>query len=201
MYYTNFIERGLVSIDKLISEITEDNRISYEDIEDLGVKKPGHIFRIITKLEVDAKLIDEKYTQLVFDNKVNQSMQLKYSRDNTTCCGFGNENIVQSELKSLDLITWLKRVNLTHLRKNFIHNGFDSIQYFILQMFSSYPVCDEIVESCLHIYNKKERNILLERLAKDINYMNIKLSRNINSSMSVIDKESVEEGCKMCVIF
>ncbi len=200
MYYTNFIERGLVSMDKLISEMTEENRISYEDIEDLGIKKPGHIFRIITKLEIDARLIDEKYSQLVFDNKIHTSMQLKYSRDNTTCCGFSNDNIIHSEFKTLDLITWLKRINLTHLRKNFIHNGFDSIQYFILQMFSSYTINDEIVENCLHIYNKKERNILLERLAKDVNYMNIKLARNVNS-ISVIDKENVEEGCKMCNIF
>ena len=201
MYYTNFIEKGLVSIDRLISEINEDNRVSYEDIEDLGIKKPGHIFRIITKLEIDAKLIDEKYSQLVFENKINQSMQLKYSRDNTTCCGFSNDTVIQSEFKSLDLITWLKRINMTHLRKNFVHNGFDSIQYFILQMFSSYAVNDEIVENCLHIYNKKERNTLLERLAKDINYMNIKLARNLNTSISVIDKESIEEGCKMCTIF
>jgi hypothetical protein len=201
MYYTNFIEKGLVSIDRLISEINEDNRVSYEDIEDLGIKKPGHIFRIITKLEIDAKLIDDKYSQLVFENKINQSMQLKYSRDNTTCCGFSNDTVIQSEFKSLDLITWLKRINMTHLRKNFVHNGFDSIQYFILQMLSSYPVNDEIVENCLHIYNKKERNTLLESLAKDLNYMNIKLARNINTSMSVLEKESVEEGCKMCNIF
>jgi hypothetical protein len=200
MYYTNFIERGLVSIDKLISEMTEENRISYEDIEDLGIKKPGHIFRIITKLEIDARLIDEKYSQLVFDNKITTSMQLKYSRDNTTCCGFNNDNVIKSEFKTLDLITWLKRINMTHLRKNFIHNGFDSIQYFILQMFSSYQINDEIVENCLHIYNKKERNILLERLAKDVNYMNIKLARDV-VSMSVMEKETVEEGCKMCNIF
>jgi hypothetical protein len=201
MYYTNFIEKGLVSIDKLISEITEHNRISYEDIEDLGIKKPGHIFRIITKIEIDAKLIDEKYSQLVFDNKINQSIQLKYSRENFTCCGYNNDAVIQPEFKSLDLITWLKRINMTHLRKNFIHNGFDSIQYFILQMFSSYSINDEIIENCLHIYNKKERNIILEKLAKDINYMNIKLARaNFNNSIS-ISKESVEDGCKMCSIF
>ena len=198
VYYTNFIESGFTSLEKVIENIDEVNKPTFEEIESLGIKKPGHIFKILTRLELDAKLIDERYYFLIFEGRVPSSSYLRFSREKFTCCTGMDKNI-ESDFKKIDLNIWLKKLNLTHLKKNFIHNGFDTIHYLILQMFSFNPLTDQIVEECLHIYDKKERTIILEQLAKDINLLKIKLSRCIvNDSMY---EGETEESCKICSIF
>lgn len=54
-----FIARNIYNIDSYIHDIQEGTiSITYKDIEKLGIKKPGHIFRILIKLEIDAGIID-----------------------------------------------------------------------------------------------------------------------------------------------
>ena len=173
----------------------------YEDIENLGIKKPGHIFKILTKLEIDAKVIDENLYHFIFGN-MRSSMRLRISSEKTTCCGFTHEKTsLTNGFMSMELNSWLKKIGLTHLKTNFVFNGFDSIQYFIMQMFTAYPVDDVIVENCLHIYNKKERNIILEQLAKDVNHINIKIARMTNPGGYMMESNVVDDGCKICNIF
>jgi hypothetical protein len=202
-YYTNFIEKGLVAIDRIIDEWTEDNRLMYEDIENLGIQKPGHIFKILTKLEIDAKMIDENLYQIIFGNNTRSSMRLRISSEKTTCCGFTNEKkSLTNDFVTMDLTTWLKKMNLSHLRTNFVFNGFDHVQFLIMQMFTTYPVDDVIVEHCLDVYNKRERDIILECLAKDVNHINIKISRMCNAGIGpLVEDNVVDEGCKACTIF
>jgi hypothetical protein len=191
----------LVDLDRIIDEWTEDNRLTYEDIEVLGIKKPGHIFKILTKLELDAKILDENLYFLIFGN--TKTSLLRISSEKTTCCGFTTERTnVTNDLMKIDLVSWLRKIGLMHLRTNFVFNGFDNIQFFILQMFTAYSIDDNIVENCLHIYNKKERNIILEQLAKDVNNINIRLSRMNYLRTPIMEEENViDEGCKMCNIF
>jgi hypothetical protein len=148
-------------------------------------------------------MIDESLYQLIFGN-TRGSMRLRISSEKTTCCGFTTEKTtLTNDFMSMDLITWLRKVNLMHLRTNFNFNGFDNIQFFVMQMFTAYPVDDVIVENCLHIYNKKERNAILEQLAKDVNYINIKIARmcNVNGG-PIVEDNIVDDGCKMgCTIF
>jgi hypothetical protein len=198
VYYTNFIESGFTSLEKVIENIDELNKPNFEDIESLGIKKPGHIYKILTRLELDSKLIDERYYFLIFEGRIPSSSYLRFSREKFTCCTGMDKNI-DSDFKKIDLNIWLKKLNLTHLKKNFIHNGFDSIQYIILQMFSFNPLTDQMVEESLHIYDKKERTTILEQLAKDINLLKIKLSRCIVND-SIYEGET-EESCKICSIF
>jgi hypothetical protein len=219
-YYNNFLEKGFLNIEKIIENMNDINaRVTYKDIESLDIRKSGHIFRILVKLEFDAKLIDENLYFIIFNN-INKnsisSCNLKISQEKYVCCGIGNTITLhqrihkESERFNFDLIPWLKQIHLPHLRKNFIFNGFDSMEYFILQMFSSYPITDEILEECLHIYNRKERRTILNQLTRDIKAINIKLFDNsIDNKYLTTEKnedtrlegDSLEIGCKMCNIF
>jgi len=234
-YYNNFLENGLFSIEELIKGMEDVNtRITYNEFEDIGIRKPGHIYRMLVKLEYDARFIDESVFQLIFDknkktegncNNINlPNYSLKVSGDKYVCCGLMNKvssnnkntsyNINTANNKPIlryDLINWLKVCHLPHLRKNFLHNGFDSIEYFILQMFSSYPFDDQMIEDNLHIYSKKERKILLSILNREVMLINNKLLNlgdfDTKSFYSEIlenlkpEKNIEDEGCKMCVIF
>lgn len=238
-YYSNFLENGLFSVDELI-KITEDanTRLNYVDFENMGIRKPGHIYRLLVKLELDAKLIDESVYNIIFDktserNKITENnvnnlnipnYSLKFSGDKYVCCGLMNKVTSNNKNSSVnmnanngkiflryDLISCLKMYNLPHLRKNFLHNGFDSFEFFILQMFSSFPLDDQMIEDCLHVYSKKERKIVLSILNREVMIINNKLLNISNMDTKSYDSEfmdnikfeknKVDEGCKMCLIF
>ena len=218
IYYNNFIERGLVNIEQIIYLASNDpeNKLTYLDMENIGIRKPGHIFKILTRIEYDAKNIDQKLSFLVNHinpnrNSVsNSQVNLTISESKFVCCGFTRENNQQAESEkpqNLNLIAWLKYVNLPHLRKNFLHNGFDSIDYLILQCFSIYLVDEALLENYMHIYNKSDRRKILSQLAKDLNLINKKIcnqSINFNNFDLLTDHENYEKpeaGCKGCTIF
>jgi hypothetical protein len=80
-----------------------------------------------------------------------------------------------------DLKTFLRKYNLLHLHDNFYHNGFDLINYVILQMFTKYSINDDIVQKCLHIYKKKDRYLVLDALFNEVKEINIFFSTNIHN--------------------
>ena len=154
--------------------------------------------------------------------QINMRCNLKISSEKFVCCGMGvsknvstGDNRESKHINSGDngmnyeLISWLKKIDLPNLRKHFIHNGFESMNFFILQMFSSYSIDDVLLEDALHIYSKKDRRVILNALAKEIKILNAKLYNNSNinsfiderSDMTKFEKENVEGGCKMCVIY
>jgi hypothetical protein len=133
--------------------------------------------------------------------------KISSNKENTSV----NINTTAKICPKFDLISWLKISNLPHLRKNFLHNGFDSIEFFILQMFSSFPFDDQMIEDSLHIYSKKERKIILSQLNREVIIINNKLL-NISSNDAKsydsefldnikVERNKVDEGCKLCVIF
>jgi hypothetical protein len=229
-YYNNFLENGLFSIEKLVNLMNNpQTRITFKDLEEIGIRKPGHIFRILIQLEVDAKIIDENLINIIFSKRnsmkfsieskmANSSINLKISNEKEPCCTvFGNNKIDKvydsrnNGFKSLfnyDLISWLKKINLSCLRKHFVHNGFDSMEFVILQMFSSHCLDDSSIEDHLHIYNRNERRIILNQLVKEVKIINSRLYNNYTGylyteedSKTYLDNEKMEEGCKLCLIF
>jgi len=218
-YYNNFIEKGLVNIDHIISLAANDpdNKLTYYDLESIGIRKTGHIFKILTRIEFDAKNIEQNLFFLVHSSNLNKNsisnsqINVRMSEAKYMCCGFTKENNNKgSEIEkpqNFDLIAWLKYVNLPHLRKNFLHNGFDSIEYLILQCFSIYLVDEALLENHMHIYNRSDRKKILSQLAKDLNLINKKVcnqSINLNNFDLLSEYENPEKldpGCKGCQIF
>jgi hypothetical protein len=218
-YYDNFLDKEHLTIERLVKCMANpETRLTFQDVESMGIRKPGHIFKIIVKLEVDAKLINSSYYEfLVVDNYNNlinpihiSQGNLRFSIEKNVCCGglshpYSNED----GIRGYELISWLKKINLPHLRKNFIHNGFESIGFFILQMFSNYPITEDILENFLHIYCKKDRRNIMNELAKEVKTINRKLFNNSQKDLDIfklssslkLEKNTVEEGCKMCHIY
>ena len=60
----------MYNIDTYIHDIQEGTiSLTYKDIEKLGIKKPGHIFRILIKLEIDAGIIDSNLFDYIVYSK------------------------------------------------------------------------------------------------------------------------------------
>ena len=82
-------------------------------------------------------------------------------------------------------------------KKNFIENGFDLFEYFMLQMFSTYPIDDYIVKEELNIENDKDKDIILLRLNKDVKYIIQKTDNNVscyNNSYEIGEQRNFEDN-------
>ena len=151
--------------------------ITKNEIQKIGILIPGHIYRIITKLEIDSGKIKENINNYLIKKKKRMSgKEINMTKNSVIyCCGCcaTNEHLhnYNKYKKMFNLDAWLNKIKMIKYKDNFIENGFDFFEYFILQMFSTIPVDDYIIKEELKIENDKHRDIILLRLNKDVKYI------------------------------
>ena len=192
-YYLNFIDNNIYNVNTLKNELIINNsKINYEVLENiLKIHIPGHIFRILCKIEIDSGLINKNVCNFLIginsSNLVNNlSLLLKTDEDLNKC--FSCCEIKQKIKTKNNLKTFLIRYNLLSLYDNFIHNGFDLINYVLLQMYTKYVINDKILENCFHIYNEHDRQLLLNALLNEIKEINIFLNSDKNKNQIIFPK-------------
>ena len=166
-------------------------KFRFEDLENtLKIRVPGYIYRILCKLEADAGLIDPKIVKFMLreginndsgknnnlirsinNNKSDKNMNISISQSYYQCLNCCKMNQIKKEKKN-DLKYFLIRYNLVHLYQNFNHNGFDLIEYVIIQMYSSFPINEDILENCFHIYDENQRRIVLKAIVAEMKKIN-----------------------------
>ena len=189
-YYDNFINNDIYDINQLINRMKSyKTKINLFDIESmLKIDKKGYSYRILVKLEIDAGLIDTKIIKFMIDgvnannnndiNKIKKDLKLSISQDYNNCFGCCKFNFLNTSKKKNDLKYFLLRHGLLDLFPNFTHNGFDLINFVILQMYSDNPINEDILENCLHIYNYEKRIQILKALEIEIKKINFFLDSN-----------------------
>ena len=187
-YYNTLVKNNVYNIDKYIDNIRHNkiNVISFKDIEEFGIKKPGHIFRLLLKLQIDAgkidynlyKFITEKFSVNTMSN--NNPLTTSYNElkcFGLNCCSSNNNNnynnkkinntINENEIIYFDIFSFLKVNNLLKFKENFIHNGFDQIDYILIQLFSRYCFNKKILNDYMHIYLDEDKNYILKILYRE----------------------------------
>ena len=187
-YYNTLVKNNVYNIDKYIDNIRHNkiNGISFKDIEEFGIKKPGHIFRLLLKLQIDAgkidynlyKFITEKFSVNTMSN--NNPMTTSYNElkcFGLNCCSSNNNNNYnnkkinnttnENEIIYFDIFSFLKVNNLLKFKENFIHNGFDQIDYILIQLFSRYCFNKKILNDYMHIYLDEDKNYILKILYRE----------------------------------
>ena len=202
-YYSLFKDKKIYSMDKVVSNLKSGKfNITKNDIQKIGILIPGHIYRMITKLEIDSGKINEKISNYLIKNIKRMSMRnINITNNNTNyCCGCcsRNEQIqnFNNTRRILNLDQWLNKIKMNKYKDNFIENGFDLFEYFILQMFSTYPIDDYIIKEELNIEDDKDRDIILLRLNKDVKYIIQKTENNVscyNNSYEIGEQRNFEE--------
>ena len=198
-YYNILIENNMFDIDRIISDIKNNNiSLGYKDIEDLGIRKPGHIFRLLLKLEIDSGTLDNNiFNKILSKFTISCSMSnniiLTTSVSDIKCCGFCNKNQNMNSYNRTnwpynDIFTFLKFKDLWKFKENFLHNGFDQIEYVLLQLFSKYKFNRNIMNDCLHIYSEKDKTNVLNKLYEE------KISLAKECGLEYEENEYKEEG-------
>ena len=178
-YYNILIENNMYDIDKCINDLQNNKlNIGYKDIEDLGIRKPGHIFRLLLKLEIDSGILDNNLFNYILSkfnmsSTISNNIILTSSVSDINCCGICTKNkIYQTNIKRNDcpyndIFSFLKYKDLWKYKENFLHNGFDQLEYVLLQLFSKYTYDKEVMNDCFHIYNEKDKKYVLNKLYQE----------------------------------
>ena len=210
-YYPNFINNSIFDISNLIESMKSyQTKLKFENIEsNLKIRKPGHIYRILCRLEVDANLIDNKVTKFLLKNdkifnkdeyylnggleKNNNNLNLLISQD-YQCLGCCKTNKTFSNMAKNDLKSFLKRYGLMNYYQNFYHNGFELIEYVMLQMYGGYPINDDILENCFHVYDEEQRKTILKAIVcemKKINQFLVSEEYNNYQNIDLVKYENI----------
>ena len=202
-YYNLLIKNDIYDIDLYIHNLKNNKiNISYKDIEDIGIKKPGHIFRFLLKLQIDTGILDPRiYDALTnkFNSNILTTIGLTASTNIIKCCGItlfkqngGGENIncknnicCDSSTSSFnknyyynDIFGFLKYKDLLDYKENFIHNGFDQIDFIFIQLFSNFKFNKEILNDYMHIYSENDKNKVIQKLYEEKKRIALELSLN-----------------------
>ena len=181
-YYNILIKSNIRNIDKYIQDIKNNKikELTFKDIESFGIKKPGHIFRLLLKLEIDTEKIDYNLYNFIIDKfnintMTNNGINTLSSNNDFYClglnCGSYNnkkyEKEKENDLNYYDIFSFLKKNNLLKFKENFIHNGFDQIDYIFIQLFSKYSFDRRILNDYVHIYLDQDKNYVLKILYQE----------------------------------
>ena len=200
-YYNILIKNNIYDIESYITNLKNNKiNISYKDIENLGIKKPGHIFRFLLKLQMDIGILDTRVCNFII-NKFSENAlttigmnvsvsEIKYCR--MILCP-GEDRFVKNS-NYYDIFSFLRCKELIQFKENFIHNGFDQIEFILIQLFSCFAFNKEILNDYMHIYSDKDKKKVLIKLYEEkqnlANLMGIEF--NVREVKQILD-DSLDE--------
>ena len=231
-YYNLLIKNEMYDIDLYIKNLKNNKiNISYKDIEDIGIKKPGHIFRFLLRLQIDSGILDEQMCNLIinkFNSNLLTTIGLTASTNIVKCCGItlfkqngeGSNNIDNKNICCTlsdsesngnnynDIFGFLKYKKLLDYKENFIHNGFDQIDYIFIQLFSNFKFNKEILNDYMHIYSDKDQIKVIKKLYEEKRKIALELGlpyeineeeKILNTKININDNKNPENSS--CYIF
>ena len=232
-YYNLLIKNDIYDIDLYIHNLKNNKiNISYKDIEDIGIKKPGHIFRFLLKLQIDSGVLDQHICNLIinkFNSNVLTTIGLTSSTNIIKCCGMvlfkqngvgpeanDSTNICCNSSTSSfnsgcnynDIFGFLKYKGLLDYKENFIHNGFDQIDFIFIQLFSNFKFNKEILNDYMHIYSEKDKKKVIQKLYEEKRKIALELglTYDVNEEESILNSQfesnnNINESENNCLIF
>ena len=178
-YYENFINNDIYNIDQLINiSKTKTRQETFSFINSIiKTNKIGHIYRILIKIDIDTGFIDNNMSNFLTPKKLPNN-QYRNTHINTNTNYSDNELLIsgiknvfctnQIEERSFIKI-FFEKYNIKELCSYFINNGFDIVEYIILQMLSRFPINDYILEKDIHINDDNDRKKILTILNNEVN--------------------------------
>ena len=199
-YYNLFVEKEIIDIDGIITEVKQNKiKLNYKFAEDIGIKKPGHIMRFLLKLQIDSEILNKNLCDLILEKYCNNntnSFILNSSLSGCKCCGMScfakaptgscDFNEFTNYINNNDIFAFLRSKNLFELKDNFIHNGFDQVDYIIIQLFSEFKFNKNLLTEFLHIYHEVDQKKVIKMLYEEKE----KICKEINIQF---DKKEVED--------
>ena len=182
-YYEKFINNDIYEINQLINiSKTKTRQEIFAYLNSiLKTNKIGHIYRILIKIDIDTGFIDSTFSSFLTPKKFpknkpnNKSNIINKNNDNDN----NNDNeLLISGIKNVFcsnkieertfMKSFLEKYNLKRLYSNFVNNGFDILEFVVLQMLSRFPINDYILEKDMNIGDINDRKNILTILNNEV---------------------------------
>ena len=214
-YYNLLIKNNIYDIEAYIANLKNNKiNISYKDIEDLGIKKPGHIFRFLLKLQMDIGVLDNKICNYIM-NKFNDNVltTVGLSVSEIKYCGMilcPGESDYSRSINYTDIFSFLRNKDLMEFKENFVHNGFDQIEFILIQLFSCFSFNKEILNDYMHIYSENDKIKVIKKLYEEkrtisrelgIDYNEKEVYNIINDQFNEIENNEEFMNNNICNVF
>ena len=214
-YYNLLIKNNIYDIEAYIANLKNNKiNISYKDIEDLGIKKPGHIFRFLLKLQMDIGVLDNKICNYIM-NKFNDNVltTVGLSVSEIKYCGMilcPGESDYSRSINYTDIFSFLRNKDLMEFKENFVHNGFDQIEFILIQLFSCFSFNKEILNDYMHIYSEYDKIKVIKKLYEEkrtisrelgIDYNEKEVYNIINDQFNEIENNDEFTNNNICNVF
>ena len=225
-YYEKFINNDIYEINQLINiSKTKTRQEIFTYLNSiLKTKKIGHIYRILIKIDIDTGFIDNTFSSFLTPKKFPKNLPNNNSNSNNNdndllISGIKNVFCSNKITERTFIKSFLEKYNLQRLYSNFINNGFDILEFVVLQMLSRFPINDYILEKDLNINDMNERKNILTILNNEVEkiykflkseeYLSYTINRRAKYEdfFSHYDKNgdfyifNDEDKCNFCILF
>ena len=188
-YAYNLIDNGFDNLEMLISQTKNGIALTYENLREIGIKKPGERIKILLHLEEISENFHFIFPKSIYNNNDNDNSGIKN--------------------KSNTLRIFLEKIDEKKYFKNFWENGIYNVEVLFVQMISKQPLNENILMNDLNIKKQDANKIIIklyEYSRKYINKLKIinkrkKTEENIISNSSIIYEENnLIKSCD-CILF
>jgi len=185
-YAVNLIDNGFDNLDVLINQTKHGIALTYENLRDIGIKKPGERIKILIHLEEISDNFNFFFPEKIFMDDLD----------------------LKNELNSLKI--FLEKIEMNKFLNNFFKNGIYNVELLYIQMGSKQPLNENILVNDLGINKIDANKIIIKLYEKSRNYMNKmkimnkrnnKKIKDINDKIITYEESNKIKSCDMCILF
>ena len=185
-YANILIDNGFDNLDVLIYQAKHGIALTYENLRDIGIKKPGERIKILVHLDEISNNFNFYFPKKIFsdDYEINS--------------GF---NTIKN---------FLEKIGMKKFLNNFIQNGIYNVELLYIQMGSKQSLKKDILIDDLDINANEAKKIFFKLYENSRNYINkmkilnkrnIKDCQDINNKSIVYEENNKNKSCDMCILF
>ena len=185
-YANILIDNGFDNLDVLIYQAKHGIALTYENLRDIGIKKPGERIKILVHLDEISNNFNFYFPKKIFsdDYEINS--------------GF---NTIKN---------FLEKIGMKKFLNNFIQNRIYNVELLYIQMGSKQSLKKDILIDDLDINANDAKKIFFKLYENSRNYINkmkilnkrnIKDYKDINNKSIVYEENNKNKSCDMCILF
>ena len=185
-YANILIDNGFDNLDVLIYQAKHGIALTYENLRDIGIKKPGERIKILVHLDEISNNFNFYIPKKIFldDYEINN-----------------NCNTIKN---------FLEKIGMKKFLNNFIQNGIYNVELLYIQMGSKQSLKKDILIDDLDINANEAKKIFFKLYENSRNYINkmkilnkrnIKDYKDINNKSIVYEENNKNKSCDMCILF
>ena len=177
-YYNAFNSNGYDDINMIIENVKKGKHISDEELKKIGINRAGDRAKILIRIQEKANLFDFNIPKSVY--------YIAYHLEK-----------IEDDEKVSKFYEWLGNIRLEEYLKNFLNNGYFSVDLLFVQYISISPLNDEILKNDIGIDKLGYRARILNKIKEDITSYSNKLKKTVVTFNS-IEKQKICNECAFC---